>query len=159
MEAVSKLGTRSKSCHDLDPHVFRFPHPNPLPDGEGATCSRCTTPSPFGRGTQGEDIRATMTIILRVLRQPPCRAPTTRFVTALKGHFQRSSRPILVPVRDLNLFLGPGFHLEAYPFKEKQYRYSPPEGIYDIKDERECQYASSGARALRRYLEKIIAYF
>ena len=58
-----------------------------------------------------------------------------------KGHFQHSSMPILVPVRDLNLFLGPGFHLEAYPFKEKQYRDSPPEGIYDIKDERECQYA------------------
>jgi hypothetical protein len=68
-ETVSKFEIRSKSCHDLGSHVLRFPHPNPLPEGEGAAYSRCTIPSPLGRGTQGEGNRATMSAILRVLRQ------------------------------------------------------------------------------------------
>jgi hypothetical protein len=83
MEAVSKFGRRSKSCHDLGSHAFRFPHPNPLLEGEGATYGRCTILSPFGRGTQGEGNRATMSAILRVLRQSPRRAPTIQN----EGHF------------------------------------------------------------------------
>ena len=37
--------------------------------GEGATCNYCAIPSPFGRGTQGEGIRVTMSGNLKVLRQ------------------------------------------------------------------------------------------
>jgi hypothetical protein len=39
------------------------------------------------------------------------RATTTRFVALLGGRFQHSSMLILDSVRELNLFLGPGFHL------------------------------------------------
>jgi len=92
---VSKLGTGSKSCHDLGWHVFRFPHPNPLPEGEGATCSRCAIPSPFGRGTQGEGIRATMSTVLRVPRQPQ--------MPALLLHSSDHCRP---PLRNHSISFG-----------------------------------------------------
>jgi hypothetical protein len=39
-EIVSKLRVRSKSRHDRGRHVFCFPHPNPLPEGEGAKLAR-----------------------------------------------------------------------------------------------------------------------
>ena len=67
-ETVLKFEMRSKSCHDLGSHVLRFPHPNPLPEGEGAAYSRCIIPPPFGRETQGKGNRATMSAILRVLK-------------------------------------------------------------------------------------------
>jgi hypothetical protein len=53
LKLSSKLGTRSKSCHDLSWHVFHFPHPNPLPEGEGVPYSRCTIPSRFGMRDTG----------------------------------------------------------------------------------------------------------
>ena len=52
VETVSKLGERPESCHNLDSHVFRFPHPTPLPPGQGAPCSHFTIPSPFGSRRQ-----------------------------------------------------------------------------------------------------------
>jgi len=36
MEAVSKVESDSRSCHDSGCPAFYLPHPNPLPLGEGA---------------------------------------------------------------------------------------------------------------------------
>jgi len=48
---VSKFGTWSKSCHDLGSHVFRFPHPNPLPGGEREPLVAIAPfPRPLGEG-------------------------------------------------------------------------------------------------------------
>ncbi len=65
-ETVSILSRIAKSCHDQGCHLFYRPHPNPLPEGEGVLAERLIVPSPFGRGTQGEGIRATISLIPRV---------------------------------------------------------------------------------------------
>jgi hypothetical protein len=49
--------------------VIYLPHPNPLPEGEGAEQERFELPSPSGRGTEGEGIRATILAARRNLRQ------------------------------------------------------------------------------------------
>ncbi|MDD9816977.1 MAG: hypothetical protein OXU61_02400 [Gammaproteobacteria bacterium] len=35
-------------------HAGFYPHPNPLPEGEGEEGAPSSLPSPFGRGTEGE---------------------------------------------------------------------------------------------------------
>jgi hypothetical protein len=57
--------------------------PNPLPEGEGAELQRFALPSPFGRGIEGEGIRATILVARRVLQQFPRRAATIQN----EGHF------------------------------------------------------------------------
>jgi hypothetical protein len=50
-ETVSKLGVKSELCHDLASHLFCLPHPNPLPEGEGASQERFLPfPLPLGEG-------------------------------------------------------------------------------------------------------------
>jgi hypothetical protein len=68
-ETVAKFVMRSKSCHDRGLCMFPCPHPNPLPEGEGQAQSGVTLPSPFGRGTEGEGIRATILVVPRILQQ------------------------------------------------------------------------------------------
>ncbi len=47
-----------------------LPHPDPLPDGEGTEQGiGFAIPSPSGRGTQGEGVRATISVASLVLRQ------------------------------------------------------------------------------------------
>ncbi len=72
-DTVSKASIDFKSWHDWDRHVLHDPHPNPLPEGEGAKVERFALPSPSGRGTEGEGIRATILVAQRVLRHshPP----------------------------------------------------------------------------------------
>jgi len=54
MEAVSKVGHVSESCHDLSRLALHCPHPNPLPEGEGAVPEPLLkSPRPLGEG-QGE---------------------------------------------------------------------------------------------------------
>jgi len=50
-EAVSKVGRKSKSCHDSGWGTFSCPHPNPLPLGEGAIQRPLLkSPRPSGEG-------------------------------------------------------------------------------------------------------------
>ncbi len=99
-ETVSKFGVKFESCHHLGSHSFRFPHPNPLPKGEGATYSRWTIPSPLGRGTQGEGIRATKSTSLRVLRQARCLSHEDECISPLTTNWCHSlltAVSILIP--------------------------------------------------------------
>ncbi len=121
LETVSKFGIRSQSCHDPDSQVYCFPHPSPLPAVEGAVCSRCAIPSPFGRGTQGEGIRATMSTNLKVLRQ---------------SHLLLSLRLSAL----FFLLLGPDSHVE--PLRSTgQFGYSHARGVIDgIKYSGDCRH-------------------
>jgi hypothetical protein len=55
--------------HDWSRHVFHLPHPNPLPEGEGAKLERFALPSPSGRGSEGERSRARILFTRKVSRR------------------------------------------------------------------------------------------
>jgi hypothetical protein len=44
------------------------PHPNPLPEGEGAELLGLVLPAPLGRGIEGEGLRARISAAQLVLR-------------------------------------------------------------------------------------------
>ena len=57
---AARLVCTTPEFDDLAKEAGLAPHPNPLPGGEGAVRRHFAIPSPFGRGTQGEGIRATI---------------------------------------------------------------------------------------------------
>ncbi|MDD9817491.1 MAG: hypothetical protein OXU61_05085, partial [Gammaproteobacteria bacterium] len=57
-QAIGARGPRTRLTRALaSPRLVRagfYPHPNPLPEGEGEEGAPPSPPSPFGRGTEGE---------------------------------------------------------------------------------------------------------